>query len=75
MPEHTLLERLGNEVRKKHYSGRTEDACADWVARYLRFHGFHDPRNWLDGVVRAKLPKSLPVVLVRDEVAEVLRRL
>ena len=31
--------------------------------------------DWLDGVVRAKRPKLLPVVLTRDEVAEVLRHL
>lgn len=31
--------------------------------------------DWLDGVVRAKRPKSLPVVLTRDEVAAVLRHL
>ncbi len=119
LPELTLLERLRNEVRKKHYSGRTEDAYADWVARYLRFHSFRDPREmgkeeveqflshlaverdvaastqnqalsallflyrdvldiklaWLDGVVRAKRPKTLPVVLTRDEVAAVLGHL
>jgi site-specific recombinase XerD len=31
--------------------------------------------DWLDGVVRAKRSKLLPVVLTRDEVAEVLRHL
>ena len=43
LPEPTLLDRVRNEVRKKHYSGRTEDAYADWVGRYLRFHRFLDP--------------------------------
>ena len=119
LPETTLLERLRNEVRKKHYSGRTEDAYADWVGRYQRFHRFRDPLemgkkeveqflshlaverdvaastqnqalsallflyrdvlgiklDWLDGVVRAKRPKLLPVVLTRDEVAAVLKNL
>lgn len=118
-PEPSLFERLRNEVRKKHYSGRTEDAYADWVGRYLRFHRFRDPLemgkkeveqflshlaverdvaastqnqalsallflyrdvldiklDWLDGVVRAKRPKTLPVVLTRDEVASVLGHL
>lgn len=117
--EATLLRQLRDEVRKKHYSDRTEDAYADWVSRYVRFHRFRDPRkmgkeeverflshlaverdvaastqnqalsallflyrdvlgiplDWLDGVVRAKRPKSLPVVLTRDEVAAVLRHL
>ncbi len=110
---------LRAEVRKRHYSGRTEDAYADWIVRFLRFHGNRDPRNmgkdeverflshlavekdvaastqnqalsallflyrdvlgirleWLDGVVRAKRPKRLPVVLTRDEVAAVLKNL
>jgi integrase len=30
---------------------------------------------WLDGVVRAKLPERLPVILTRDEVIAILRRL
>jgi len=119
LPEPNLLDRLRNEVRKKHYSGRTEDAYSDWVYRYMRFHGFRDPRemgkdeverflshlaverdvaastqnqalsallflyrdvlgiklDWLDGVVRAKRPKLLPVVLARDEVTAVLKHL
>jgi len=119
MPEPTLLGRLRNEVRKKHYSVRTADAYADWVGRYLRFHRFSDPLemgkkeveqflshlaverdvaastqnqalsallflyrdvlgiklDWLDGVVRAKRPKLLPVVLTREEVSAVLMRL
>lgn len=117
--ESALLGHLRDEIRKKHYSGRTEDAYSDWVNRYLRFHGFRDPRemgkdeverflshlaverdvaastqnqalsallflyrdvlgiklDWLDGVVRAKRPKILPVVLTRDEVTAVLRHL
>ena len=117
--ERTLLNRLREEVRKRHYSGRTEDAYADWAARFLRFHGNRDPREmgkeqverflsylaiekdvaastqnqafsallflyrdvldmrleWLDGVVRAKRPKLLPVVLTRDEVHAVFRHL
>jgi integron integrase len=118
-PESELLRRLRDEVRKRHYSSRTEDAYSDWVIDYLKFHGFRDPRemgkfeveqflshlaverdvaastqnqafsallflyrdvlgitlDWLDGVVRAKRPKLLPVVLTRDEVSEVLRQL
>ncbi|NJD61123.1 MAG: integron integrase [Deltaproteobacteria bacterium] len=114
-----LLCRLREEVRKRHFSSRTEDSYSDWVIRFLRFHGTRDPsemgkdeverflshlavdRNvasstqnqafsallflyrdvlgirldWLDGVVRAKRPKLLPVVLTRDEIAAVLGRL
>lgn len=117
--ESALLRQLRDEVRKRHYSCRTEEAYSDWVYRYLRFHGFRDPREmgkkeveqflshlavekdvaastqnqafsallflyrdvlgitleWLDGVVRAKRPKILPVVLTREEVTAVLRHL
>ncbi len=119
LPVPALLARLRDEVRKRHYSDRTEDAYADWIARFLRFNSFRDPRemgkeeverflshlaverdvaastqnqafsallflyrdvlgitlDWLDGVVRAKRPKRLPVVLTRDEVTAVLRHL
>jgi integron integrase len=44
-PESALLRQLRDEVRKRHYSRRTEDAYSDWVYRYLRFHGFRDPRE------------------------------
>ena len=117
--EPALLRQLRDEVRKRHYSHRTEEAYSDWVVRYLRFHRFRDPRemgkeeveqflshlavekdvaastqnqafsallflyrdvlgitlDWLDGVVRAKRPKILPVVLSRDEVTAVFRYL
>jgi len=117
--ESALLRQLRDEVRKRHYSSRTEEAYSDWVHRYLRFHGSRDPREmgkeeverflshlaverdvaastqnqafsailflykdvlgikleWLDGIVRAKRPKLLPVVLTRDEVTAVLRHL
>lgn len=44
-PESALLRQLRDEVRKRHYSSRTEDAYSGWVYRYLRFHGFRDPRE------------------------------
>jgi integron integrase len=31
--------------------------------------------EWLDGIIRARTPQRLPVVMTRDEVREVLRRL
>ena len=40
-----LLRQLRDEVRKRHYSNRTEEAYSDWVVRYLRFHRFRDPRD------------------------------
>jgi integron integrase len=44
-PESALIRDLRDEVRKRHYSSRTEDAYADWVSRYLGFHSHRDPRE------------------------------
>ena len=36
---------------------------------------FETPTGWLDGMIRAKRPQRLPVVLTREEVAQVLAQL
>jgi integrase len=113
-----LLDQVRSELRKHHYSRRTEEAYISWIRRFLHFHRMRHPaqmarpeveaflsflatdRNvaaltqnqalgallflyrdvletgldWLDGVVRAKKPKRLPVVL-RQEVQQILLRL
>ena len=38
-----LLERLRREIRVRNYSIRTERAYADWVYRYILFHGKRHP--------------------------------
>jgi len=40
-----LAGRAGAELRKRHYSPRTEEAYLSWIRRYLRFHGMRDPRG------------------------------
>ncbi|MGB7971060.1 MAG: integron integrase [Candidatus Deferrimicrobiaceae bacterium] len=114
-----LLDRVRDELRKRHYSPRTEEAYTSWIRRFLRFHRMRHPaqmarpeveaflsslaadRNvaastqnqalaallflyrdvlgtgldWLDGVVRAKKPKRLPIVLTRQEIQRILARL
>lgn len=114
-----LLERVRVEVRRRHYSSRTEEAYTGWVARFVQYHGGRHPGemgrgevesflshlavgqnvaastqnqamsallflyrdvlgsslDWVEGVVRAKRPKRLPVVLTRDEVSTLLRHL
>jgi hypothetical protein len=40
-----LLEGLRKEVRRRHYSYRTETAYADWLRRFVAFHGYCDPRS------------------------------
>lgn len=39
----TLLERVRAEIRKRHFSRRTEEAYLGWIARYMKFHGIIDP--------------------------------
>lgn len=107
-----LLDRVREEIRKRHYSLRTEEAYVAWIRRFVIFHGCRNPEDmggadvekflshlavsrevapstqnqalgallflfrdvlrirldWLDGVVRAKKPGRLPVVLTRQEV-------
>lgn len=38
-----LLDRLRDRIRLKHYSIRTEHAYADWVRRFILFHGKRHP--------------------------------
>lgn len=42
---HPCLGRMRDEIRKRHYSRRTEEAYSDWVARYLRFHASRSPEE------------------------------
>ena len=38
-----LLARVRAKIRLKHYSIRTEQAYADWIRRYVLFHGKRHP--------------------------------
>lgn len=42
-PPPTLLARVRNAIRLKHYSIRTEQAYTDWIRRYVHFHGKRHP--------------------------------
>jgi hypothetical protein len=43
-----LLDEVRAHIRRLNYSIRTEDACVDWVRRFVLFHG-REP--WKDGWV------------------------
>jgi integron integrase len=43
--ENTILERLRERIRYRHYSLRTERSYQEWVRRYIRFHGRRHPRE------------------------------
>jgi site-specific recombinase XerD len=44
-PQPKLLDRLRAKIRLKHYSIRTEEAYAQWVKRFILFHGKRHPRE------------------------------
>ena len=112
-------DRVREEIRKRHYSLRTEKTYVGWIRRFILFHGKRHPAGmgaeevsrylshlavsgkvsastqnqalsallflyrqvlgreveWVEGVVRAKRPLHLPVVMTREEVRAVLRQL
>ena len=116
MTDSSVLSRLREELRLRHYSPETERAYVAWVVRYVKFHGLrhpleltkddllnflaalavehgvsastqnqalaavnflyrevlHRPLETVEGLVRAKRPARLPVVMTRDEVRQVL---
>ncbi len=41
----TLLDRVREVIRYKHYSIRTERSYVEWVRRYVHFHGRRHPRD------------------------------
>ena len=113
------MDRYREELQVRHYARRTISSYAQWVKRFLRFHGMRHPREMgeqeinaflshlatvgqvsastqnqalsallflyrhvlggdvgnLEGVVRARQPKRLPVVFTVAETREVLQRL
>ncbi len=51
----TLLGRVREVIRYKHYSIRTERAYVDWIRRFVNFHGRRHPREMGADDVRAFL--------------------
>jgi len=115
-PIPTLLDRVRQAIRARHYSHRTEDAYVGWIRRFITSNHNRHPAEmgeaeigqflsslasdahvsastqnqalnavlflyrevlgkdigYVNGVVRAKKPRRLPVVLTREEVKRVL---
>ncbi len=63
----TLLDRVRTAIRTRHLSRRP--------LLFLYRHALGTNLPWLEGLARAKRPAHVPVVLSREEVAAVLRRL
>ncbi len=118
-PKRKLLDQVGDAIRARHLSYRTEEAYVHWIKRYILFHQKRHPAEmgpreitdfltalavqrrvsastqnqalaallflyrevlgcdpgWLEGLVRAKRPQRLPVVLTRAEVSALFGRL
>lgn len=114
-----LLDQVRQEIRKRHYSDKTEKAYVHWIKRYIFFHNKRHPLEMaeleigqflsslatdrhvsastqnqafnailflydqvlgkkiglVDGVVRAKRPHRLPVVLTKNEVRQVVNHM
>ena len=43
IPPVSLLDRVRDRIRVKHYSIRTEQAYCDWIRRFIIFHGKRHP--------------------------------
>jgi hypothetical protein len=39
------LDQVRNEIRKKHYSIRTEDAYCGWIRQFILFHDKKHPKD------------------------------
>ncbi len=45
MAKPKLLQRVREEIRRRNYSYRTEQAYTNWIIRYIRFHGTVHPKE------------------------------
>ena len=66
-----LRDRVSRAIRLRHFSPRTGEAYWAWIVRFILFHDKRHP----DNLVRAKRPKTLPVVMNVREVASLLAQL
>ena len=50
-----LLDQVRDRIRAKHYSLRTEQACIQWIKRFIFFHGKRHPKDMAAPEVEAFL--------------------
>jgi integron integrase len=60
-----LLDQVRNEIRRRHYSRRTEEAYIHWVKRYILHHGKRHPAQ----MGKTELEGFLSFLAVRKKVA------
>ena len=51
----SLLDRVREKIRLKHYGLRTEEAYSDWIKRFILHHGKYHPEGM--GAVGATVEK------------------
>ena len=51
----TLVDRVSDALRARHYSTRTEEAYVAWIKRFVRFHGMRHPRELGEAEINAFL--------------------
>ncbi len=52
-PAKKLMEQVGDALRTKHYSYRTEQTYKDWIKRYILFHNKRHPNDMGETEIRA----------------------
>jgi len=72
--EHQIVAFLGDLATRQHVSASTQNQAMAAVL-FLYRDVLRRPVPWMPGIARAKRPGRVPVVLTREEVAEVLRHL
>ena len=65
---------LTDLATRSHVASATQNQALAAIM-FLYREVFGTPTGWLDGMIRAKRPQRLPVVLTREEVAQVLSEL
>jgi hypothetical protein len=66
-PKLKLLDQIGEVMRLKHYSIRTEQTYSDWVRRYVQFHQMQRREEMLPA--EPKIEAFLTELAVRGKVA------
>ena len=74
MGEAEVARFLSHLAVERHVSASTQNQALAALL-FLYREVLDQPVGWIDRIVRAKRPKRLPVVLTRDEVRAILRRL
>ena len=55
-----LLDQVGNAIRRKHFSIRTEQAYTDWIRRFILYHKKKHPSAMAEAEVTEFLTQRSP---------------